>query len=361
MKRKLILLTGWLCITFTAFAQDTTAIKGKLTFSGYAEIYYGYDFDHPANHNRPAFVYSYNRTNEVNLNLGFLKAAYADSMVHANLAFMAGTYTNANLKDEPGVLKNIYEAFAGIRLSKKANFWLDAGVMDSHIGYESAIGKNDWTLTRNIASDNTPYFETGARLTYTTADGKLSFAALYLNGWQRIEREDGNNKAAGGLEITYTPSDRITLNYSNYLGSEGADSVSLRRFYNNFYAILTLTKNLGLTVGFDYGIQQKTHLSSTYNQVLSPVIVGRYQFAAKWAMAARIEYYKDGGGVFIQTPNNTPFKTTGYSINLDYSPVTNAVIRLEGKIYDSPENVFLQNGSFITTSPVITASLAIAF
>ncbi|QQL48979.1 porin [Mucilaginibacter ginkgonis] len=356
------LIAGLCLLTCLAVkAQDTTKTKNPLTISGYAEIYYGYDFNHPADHNRPGFVYSHNRTNEVNLNLAFIKAGYDDGKVRANLAIMAGTYANANLASEPGVLKNIFEANAGVKLSKTANLWLDAGIFASHIGYESAISKNCWTLTRNIMSDNTPYYESGAKLTYTTADGKLALTGLYLNGWQRISRINGNNRPAGGLEIYYTPSPKITLNYSNYLGSENADSIGVRRFYNNFYGIFQLTDKFGLTAGFDYGIQQKVKNSNSYYHVLSPVLVGRYQFASQWWAAARVEYYHDANGVFITTSTPNGFKTTGYSLNIDYAPVANALIRLEGKIYDSKDNVFLRDGRPVNTSPLITASFAVSF
>ena len=55
-------------------------------------------------------MYSHNRHNEVNLNLGFIKANYDSEKVRSNLAIMTGTYANANLSAEPSVLKNIFEA-----------------------------------------------------------------------------------------------------------------------------------------------------------------------------------------------------------------------------------------------------------
>lgn len=151
--KNLITIITTLTASLTAFAQDEPKIK----FSGYLETYYGYDFNKPADHNRPAFIYSHNRANEVNLNLGFIKAAYESSSIRANLALMAGTYTNSNLATEPGVLKNIFEANAGVKLSKTENLWIDAGIFSSHIGFESAVSKDCWVLTRNISSENTPY------------------------------------------------------------------------------------------------------------------------------------------------------------------------------------------------------------
>ncbi len=341
--------------------KDSTKQPGKLTISGYAEIYYGFDFNRPPDNNRPDFVYSHNRHNEVNLNLGFIKANYESGEIRANLALMAGTYANANLAAEPGVLKNIFEANIGAKLSKTANLWVDAGVFSSHIGFESAVSKDDWTLTRNILSDNTPYYESGAKLTYISPNSKLTLVGLYLNGWQRINREANNSQPAGGLEVIWKPNDKITLNYSNYLGTQGADSIRVRRFYNDFYGIFQLTKAFGITAGFDYGIQQQAKASSSYYDVLLPVAIARYQFAGKWAVAGRVEYYQDNNNVLIATGAPFGFKTSGYSLNLDYAPASNALVRIEGKLYDSQNAIFVRMGRMVNTSPLITASLAISF
>ncbi len=362
IKLKALLLSALLlCLTTFIKAQDTIKTHSNLIISGYAEIYYGFDFNRPPNNMRPSFVYSHNRHNEVNLNLGFIKAGYDDGKVRANLAFMAGTYTNANLVNEPGVLKNVFEGNAGIKLSKVANLWLDAGVFASHIGFESAISKNCWVLTRDIASDNTPYFESGAKVTYTSPGGKLTLTGLYLNGWQRITRQNGNSAPAGGIQVIWEPIAKIAFNYSNYLGIEGADSVGVRRFYNNFYGTFQLTKKLGLILGYDYGIQQKSKGSGIYYNVSSPVAIARYQLAAKWALAGRVEYYQDKNGVLIVTGTPNGFKTTGYSLNVDYAPAGNALIRLEGKVYDSKDQIFKSYTGLVNTSPLLTASFAVSF
>jgi hypothetical protein len=274
---------------------------------------------------------------------------------------MAGSYANANLAAEPGVLKNIYEANAGVKLSKTANLWLDAGIFSSHIGFESAVSKDCWVLTRNISSENTPYYESGAKITYGTSDGKFTAAAFYLNGWQRITRQNGNSRPAGGVQLTWKPTDKITVNYSNYLGTEGADSIRVTRFYHNVYGIFQVTDQFGLTLGFDYGTQQKTKGSSDKNEVLSPVAIAQYKINSNWAVAARGEYYQDKNGVFIATGTPNGFKTTGYSLNVDYAPVSNAVIRLEGKMYSSKDKIFVRNLNAVDNNAAVTASIAVAF
>jgi len=355
--KRLIIIAATLFTGLSATAQDEPRIK----VTGYIDMYYGYDFNKPDNNTRPGFIYSHNRINEVNLNLGFIKGNYDNGTVRANLALMAGTYTNANLAAEPGVLKNIFEANAGLKLSKTSNLWVDAGIFASHIGFESAISKDCWVLTRNIASENTPYYESGAKITYITDDGKLTATALYLNGWQRIQRQDGNSQPAGGVQLVWKPTERITLNYSNYLGSEGADSIRVNRFYHNFYGIFNLTKAFGITLGFDYGTQQKVKGNSEKNKVLSPVVIARYVFTSKLALAGRVEYYQDKNGVIISTGTPNGFKTTGYSMNIDYSPVPNAVVRLEGKVYDSKDKIFERNLSNVNYNAAITAGIAVSF
>ena len=355
--KKLLLLAAALTTGTIAYGQEEPKIK----VTGYLETYFGYDFNKPTDNNRPGFIYSHNRHNEMNLNLGFIKGNYDNGGIRANLAVMAGTYSNANLAAEPGVLKNIFEANAGVKLSKSANLWLDAGIFTSHIGFESAISKDCWVLTRNISSENTPYYESGAKITYGTNDGKFTATALYLNGWQRMTRQNGNSQPAGGLQLTWKPSPQITVNYSNYLGSEGADSVRVQRFYHNVYGIFQLTDKFGVTVGFDYGTQDKAKGSDETNEVFSPVAIAQYKINPKWAVAGRVEYYEDKNGVFISTSTPNGFKTTGYSLNLDYAPISNAVLRLEGKVYDSKDKIFTRELSAVNHNAALTASIAVSF
>ena len=88
-----------------SLAQDSVKNTSPITVSGYAEVYYQYDFNRLANHTRPSFVYSYNRVGEVDLNLGYVKASFSTQRERGNVALMTGTYANANLANEPGVLK----------------------------------------------------------------------------------------------------------------------------------------------------------------------------------------------------------------------------------------------------------------
>ena len=357
MKKIAIIILTISTSIFNVQAQEKPDIK----VSGYVETYYGYDFNKPLDNKRPGFVYSHNRHNEVNLNLGFIKGAYDNGTVRTNLALMAGTYSNANLAAEPGVLKNIFEANAGLRLSKKSNLWIDAGIFASHIGFESAVSKDCWGLTRSTLADNSPYYESGAKLTYISDNSKWLLSGLFLNGWQHIQRPDGNNTPAFGTQITFTPNSKITLNYSTFIGNEKPAIAKQMRYFHNIYGMFHITNNFNVTTGFDYGMKQKSKGSSDYNKWYSPVLIAKVSFNNKWSATGRWEYYSDGNGVMIATGTPNGFKTSGYSLNLDYGPVSNAVIRLEGKVYDSKDKIFVRNLNPVNHSATLTTSIAVSF
>ena len=338
-------------------AQDSTS--RSLTFSGYAEIYYQYDLNKPPGGDRPGYVYSHNRHNEFNLNLGFVKVGYAAEGARANLAFAAGTYVNANYAAEPGVLKNVLEANAGVKLSKKKNLWLDAGIFSSHIGFESAVSKDCWTVTRSMLADNTPYFESGAKITYTTHDGKWLLSAMALNGWQQIKRLNGNSMLSWGTQLQYKPSEKILLNYSTFLGTDKPDSARQLRFFHNFYGILTFCKKLGLIAGFDLGSEER--IESGSNTWFAPAVIVKYSLTDKWSFAGRIEYYHDKYGVMIPSGTANGFQTAGYSLNIDLIPAKNILVRLEGKTLRSKDAVFLKEGNAVRNNTSVIASLAASF
>lgn len=347
-------------IYLTGFSQNDSA-KNSFSFSGYIETYYSYDFANPKDHNRPGFVYSHNRHNEVNLNVGIIQVAYSTDRVRANFGLMAGTYANANLASEPGVLKNIWEANAGVIISKTKNLWVDAGIFPSHIGFESAIGKDCWNVTRSILADNSPYFESGVKVSYTSKNEKWFLSGLILNGWQRIQRVNGNNTPALGHQLTFKPNSKISLNSSSFVGSDTPDSSRQMRYFHNFYGQIQLAEKLGMILGFDIGMQQKTKNSNDYNTWYSPVLIMKYTPNEKIHFAARGEYFSDANGVIISLGTINGFQTYGYSLNLDYQITSDAVWRMEARGFASKDKIFTLNDIPSLQNYFLTTALAISF
>jgi len=364
MKRSIIITTFLLANTgFLQAQQDTPAVQNNpLTISGYAEAYYQYEANRPLNNQRPGFVYSHNRNNEVSLNLAYLKANYNTTKIRANLVLAVGSYMNANYAAEPGVLKNIYEGNIGVKIAKKPDLWIDAGIFPSHLGFESAVGKDNWTLTRSLFADNSPYFETGAKISYTSTNGKWFVSGLVLNGWQRIQRVAGNSTPAFGHQLTYRPNAKLTLNSGSFIGNDKADSVRQMRYFHNLYAICQVNKKMGITAGFDIGAEQKEKSSNKYNTWYTPVLIIKYNATGKFSLTARGEYYQDKAGVIIATGTQNGFKTFGYSLNADYAIMPNLVWRTEIKNLNSKDAVFVKRNEGVTSNNFsIVTAMAVSF
>ena len=73
---------------------------------------------------------------------------------------------------------------------------------------------------------------------------KMALSGLVLNGWQRIQRVDGNHLPAFGHQLTYKPNSKITLNSSSFVGSDKTDSLRQMRYFHNLYGIFKLMKDL---------------------------------------------------------------------------------------------------------------------
>ncbi len=338
--------------------------KWKIETSAYIEAYYTFDFARPTNNERASYWVNHARHNEFNVNHGIIETTINSESIRGHIALMIGTYSQYNLAREQELIRNIYEGNAGFKPFKKHNFWIDAGIFSSHIGFESAISKNCWTLSRSILAENTPYYEAGIKGTYTTPSEKWVVSGLILNGWQRIRRLENNSMPSFGTQIQWKPKKSILLNSSTYIGNEGTDSLIQMRYFHNFYSQIDFNKRWGLITGFDIGWQtnQSTKQTRTWN---ASSVMLRYKFHQQWTFCARGEHYWDKNSIFITSnpdnPNAHGFRAIAYSLNLDYAPAENMLVRVEAKRLQSPDKVFEINRSPSKQSFIVTTSIAVIF
>lgn len=342
------------------FSQESTKSESPFKFSGYIEAYYGYDRENPHNHERPNIMYNFKRHNELNLNLAMGKVHYNQDNVRGTVGLMVGNYPHYNLIAEPAWAQFIHEANVGVKLSKTKNLWLDAGIFISHIGFETGLGAECYTLTRSIIADNSPYYETGLRLTYTNPSEKLMTAFYLLNGWQRIRRPDGHQNPSAGMQISYKPTSTLTLNYSNFIGSDKPDVAKAIRTFHNFYAIFEPNSTWGFIAGLDIG--RDKYDANNYATCYGTSLIGRYAVTPKSKIAARVEYYSDPKQNYITTNTPNGFQTFGYSVNYDYYILKNVMFRNEVKYYDSKDPIFVKGtNEMVKQNLSFTTSLSFKF
>lgn len=338
-------------------AQDSLAKGSHFTWNGFVDAYYSYDIARPDNHEKPPFLYNHNRHNEVTINLVLAGLSYNDSTKRASLGLMAGTYAQYNLAPEPELFRHLFEASVGVRLMKSREIWIDAGILPSHIGFESAVSKDCWTLTRSILAENSPYYEAGVRASYKSSNQQWYIAGLLLNGWQRIKRSDGNNTPSFGTQLTYTPTKKFAINSSTFVGNDKPDSARKLRYFHNLYSTWELSSYWAVTLGFDIGFEQAQKNSARLHRWFAPIFILRYQFD-NWALAVRAEYYDDKKGVIVPLVNQNPFRMQGYSLNIDRAIFKKVLWRAEGRFMENSTKYFTNRSSLSKRNFFLTSSLS---
>ncbi|MBI5858380.1 MAG: porin [Sphingobacteriales bacterium] len=328
----------FISLAFTLFpfaqisGQDSSG-KKELMLTGFIDFYYQYDFDNPASKDRPAFLFNHKRHNEFNINLALLKLSYAEKKIKANLGLMAGTYPQYNLSTEPRLMQYLWEANIGYAFPDKIS--IDAGILPSHIGLETAISKDNWNLSRSILAENTPYYETGIKLNYVPNE-KWATAFLVSNGWQNIK--ETNSGKAIGTQIQFRPSGNWLFNSSTFIGNEKPDSsIKQVRLFHNFYTTYAISEKINAALLFDVGTEKK-------NSWYGVALLLQYIAASKVNTAFRAEYYKDKNGIIVSVSQPGGFQTTGFAWNLDFYTLKNISFRVEGRYLHSINAIFTDNG-----------------
>jgi hypothetical protein len=328
----------------------------------FVDAYYAFDFNEPVSGNRglmgngQTHIYSHNRHNEFAINQALIRASYSGNRIRGAFSLQAGTYPQANYAKEPAMFRNIYEAYAGYGITE--NLFVDAGVFASHIGFESAISMDNLTLTRSIMADNTPYYESGIKLSYEV-NKKLSVKGLVLNGWQNIV-ENNKNKAIGS-QLQFKPRENVLLNSSTFFGKEAPsyDTVSTMRYFHNFYTKIDLRK-ISLIAAFDIGFQKKRVGQGAYCW-FNPNVIISYLVFSKVKVAARLEYYHDKNGVIVYTGTSRGFQNFAPSLNVDFKIHDDLVWRIEGRVFKSKDRIYQKSTSLSSMDIFVVSSLAIKF
>jgi hypothetical protein len=338
--------------TFSESNKET-----QYNVSAFLDLYYLYDQGRPAPGKRLPFVYNHTRHNELSVNLGYVKIQALHEKYRANIALMTGSYSHDNYESEPGLLKRIFELNAGFTLNKKNNLWLDLGVFSSHIGFENAVSKDNYNLSRSLAAENSPYYLAGAKLTYKPTE-RLETALLLCNGWQRIMPVPGNTLPGLGTQVQYTIK-KTLFNWSTFTGTDDPDSLRRIRNFNNFYLRLNEIGGFHFIFGFDYGLQQSAKNNNSLENWHALIFTARYSFSERWSASMRLENYTDKKGIIINSYTNG-FQVNGASLNIDFQVSKNVLWRAEAKTLNSVEKIFRLNSSPSNFNYSMMSSVAIS-
>ena len=336
-----------------------------VTFGGWIDTYYAYDFNRP-----PAIDRSYTaevaRHNEFNVNLAYVDATLTGARVHGRAAIQFGNSVQANYAAEPrigsisgpDVSRFLQEAWAGYKVA--APLWVDAGVFLSSFGNEGFISRDNWTYIRSLVGENSPTAEAGVRATWQ-ATPKFAIQGKLLNGWSIIS--ETNHSKALGVRLDWTPKDGYDIVYDAFFGNEMPDSLpgQLRTWHEAIVQVKPAAV-LQLRGTFDYGTQARAGGNGTAAW-RGWAAIARYQLAPTVAVAARDEYYSDPEQVIVVTGLGDGLRASGASFDVDVAPIPRLRWRSELHYLRGKDPLFPDRSSngLSRNDPLIVTSLGLTW
>ncbi len=281
------------------------------------------------------------RNNQFGLNMAMISLAYKSTKLRSNITFHYGDIAESTW---PSKYNLIQEANAGVQLIKK--LWLDVGVFRSHIGLESTQPRENVTSSMSLANVYEPYYFSGAKLTYNV-NTKLSLQVNAFNSFSSII-ETNKNKLIGA-SIVYSPNEALTFTYNFITGDDTPDSSKIKhqRYYHNLY-LTYQKKKLSLGAEFNFGIQEYSKIIDTYTlstaYMNSSLVVVKHQTFEQFGFYGRGEWFSDIDEM-ISAGTKMGKYTWGATIGIEYKPVKNIAISMEGRYLKSDKPNFIYNNS----------------
>lgn len=321
--------------------------ESEIQYSGFLDSYFAHDTNQDGKRIRPYTTQSY-YAGEPAVNLAWLSAKLIDEEYRGTLAVQYGSSVKSNYSAEPEqFFRYIQEATAGIRLGDR--LWWDTGIHASHIGLESWLSKDNFTYTRSLISEYSPYYQLGTKLTYDFVDGdQMSFHIL--NGWQNIS--DDKNPAFG-FYYSHILNPKTSLSYSNFIGNENGV-----RIFHDFVVKHKFNDVFELAGAFDLGNQES---DSHHNNWHGYALILKAKNTSKLSTILRVEGYNDPHQIILSSQSGKTSEIYGASLGLDYGISSRLNWRNEVKGLYSKSEIFPKNDSFKDTDLLLVTSLGIYF
>jgi Putative beta-barrel porin-2, OmpL-like. bbp2 len=378
---------------------------GPTTLSGFADVYYGYNYNHPIN-NFSGLRFFDGETNGFGFNMAELmvdKAPDASSTESRMGYHVAAAYGEAaasiNGSDLTGDGSNFFikEAYGSYLAPIGKGLTVTVGKFVTNAGAEVIESNANWNYSRSILFYYAiPYFHFGAKAAYTF-NPKWSANVSLVNGWNNsaICHDCGTGQSSGltyGASVTYTPNAKWSAIENYYAGPVvdfNGSSPIVTDWKQLFDTIVTYTPNSkwSFMLNGDYGFGPKQYICVTsgcdeddeaitkiHSQALPP---GVHQFgpAATWwgvagyakytinpksNFAVRYEYYDDPQGYTGLGFGDKAFaqEVTG---TYSYNVTSGLLVRGEYRYDFASEPIFTRGDVFGAVKEQNTATLGIVY
>ena len=315
-------------------AISISSLLGGITLSGFGDVYYGYDYNHPFD-NMAGLRSFESPTNGFNFNMAELildKPADATSAEGRLGYHVSAGYGSAarvvNGSDDPfGDGSNFFvkEAYFDYIAPIGKGLTITVGKFVTPMGAEVIESNANWNYSRGILFDYAiPFFHFGANAKYTF-NPKWAVTGYLVNGWNNtiIDHNVGFGVSSGltyGGSVVYTPNAKWSATENYFAGpvtdNYGSSDQTINDWKQISDTVIAYTPNAqwAFQVNGDYGFGPRLFNSSSCDDAvvseggtsgcrLGPKVswwggagYAKYTMSPKTNFAVRYEYYDDPNG-----------------------------------------------------------------
>ena len=329
-----------LFVAITARAEEPSK---PVTIHGFVDGYYAWNGNDPASHDSffAGAGSTAERANELRLNLAAVEIVRDAAPLGFHFSLIAGDGVDVIHAAESKGFRHIYQASVIYKVSDKLT--IEGGIYPSHIGFESFYSKDDWNYMRSWPGELSPFYQTGVHASYQF-DSHWSGDVHLLNGWQHIK--DNNVAKAIGVKIAYS-SERLNASLNTFDGPELPHDNTHWRHFGDLIASYKATAKLSLAGSLDRG-RQELPGDATANW-LGIAGFARYAFDDRHAAAVRGSLFHDPDNAI----SGAAQKLTEETLTYEFHPVTNLIVKIEGRHDHSTAAVFARKTNESTNNQTI--------
>jgi len=346
MKRKKCLLGGILLALPLSTAAQTTAASepppasawnlGPIDFSGVVDGYYSLNFNHPASRSNQLRNFD-SKANQFSLNMAKMTLEHSPGPIgfRVDLGFgRAFDMIHAGEQD-PGVMRNIEQAYVSLKPERAAGFQVDFGKFVTSAGAEVIETNANWNYSRSLLfAWAIPYYHFGVR-TSMPLHKHFTAGLQLVNGWNNVE--DNNSGKTIGLTGAFT-STKVTWSHNYYVGPEKLDTNKGYRHVYDTTLLVTPSSKTSFYVNYDYGVDKQIAGGNyRWTGIAGAARIGLNDW---FALCPRLEWFHDADGFSTGTAQ----KLKEFTLTADFRMKEGVFVRPEYR-RDWSNTPFFDRGS----------------
>lgn len=335
----------------------------SLTLSGYAEVFYSWNFNRPWN-DVTAWRGFDNRHDAFTVSNAVLDLAFGRGDVSGHVVGQVGQTATTSYGREPRTQgagsapdssatdwRFLQQAYLGWRPG--GGRWnAEAGLFLSPLGPEALAIKDDWHWSRSTLFFALPGYHVGLRVT-CAASPRLALSGWLVNGWSNVS--DNNSRKSLALQAAWGGSDRLTAGLVYFGGAERADDAVEGRPWRHLFdgqVTWTVSPRLALQAHADAGFEETRFGRSRW---WGGALAARLQVAPKLYLAARADRLAETPGESGEGQAGLIFfparRVSSATASLELRPAETLSLRLEYRHDSASEPIYYDEQVLVYRPP----------